>query len=61
MAVSEESAVRRAAAAFYEALNAMLAGDAAPMAAVWSHADDATYMGPDGAIRVGWDQLRASW
>ena len=24
-------------------------------------ADDVTYMGPDGTIRVGWDQVRASW
>jgi len=39
----------------------MLTGDAGPMAAVWSHADDVTYMGPDAAIRVGWDQVRASW
>jgi uncharacterized protein (TIGR02246 family) len=61
MTASEEPAVRRAAAAFHETLNAMLAGDPAPMAALWSHADDVTYMGPDGAIRVGWDQVRASW
>jgi hypothetical protein len=52
MAASNESAVRQAAA-LHEDLNAMLAGDAAPMAAVWSHGDDVTYMGPDGAIRIG--------
>ena len=61
MAASEEPAVRQAAAAFHEALNAMLKGDAGPMAAVWSHADDVTYMGPDGTIRVGWQEVRASW
>jgi hypothetical protein len=44
----------------HEALNAILAGDVAPMAAVWSHGDDVTYMGPDGAIRIGWNQVRAS-
>jgi uncharacterized protein (TIGR02246 family) len=61
MAAAAEAAVRQAAAAFHEALNAMLAGDPAPMAAVWSHADDVIYMGPDGAVRIGWDQVRASW
>ena len=42
-------------------LAAIEAGGSAERAAVWSHADDVTYMGPDGTIRVGWDQVRASW
>ena len=39
MPASDEQAVRRAAAQFYEALNSIFRGDAGPMAAVWSHAD----------------------
>lgn len=46
---------------FYEALNAMLAGDAAPMLDQWSHADDVTYMSPFGELLVGWEPVRASW
>ena len=61
MAAPEEQAVRQAAARFYEALNAVFRGDAAPMAAVWSHADDVTYMGPDGGFRIGWAEVFAGW
>ncbi len=50
-----------AAARFYAALNAMFEGDLAPMAEVWSHADDVTYMGPDGGFQVGWKQVLADW
>lgn len=46
---------------FYDALNATLAGDPAPMFALWSHADDVTYMSPFGELLVGWDAVRASW
>ena len=31
-------------------LNLMFAGDLGPMKDVWSHADDVTYMGPDGGF-----------
>ena len=61
MPASDEQAVRRAAAQFYEALNSIFRGDAGPMAAVWSHADDVTYMGPDGGIRIGWAEVSAAW
>ncbi len=46
---------------FYAALNAVLGGDPAPMLAVWSHADDVTYMSPFGELLVGWKPVRASW
>jgi uncharacterized protein (TIGR02246 family) len=61
MADSDEQAVREAAARFYEALNAIFRGGTAAMAAVWSHADDVIYMGPDGGFRVGWAEVLAAW
>jgi len=60
-AFADEAAVRAAAARFYTALNATFTGELAPMAAVWSHADDVTYMGPAGGLRVGWSQVLADW
>src|SRR5690349_9544093 len=50
-----------ATAAFYAALNDLLAGDVEPMLALWSHADDVTYMSPFGELLVGWEAVRASW
>ena len=32
----------------------MLHGDPEPFAGVYSHADDVTYMGAEGGLRVGW-------
>jgi ketosteroid isomerase-like protein len=46
---------------FHDALNVLFTGDAAPMKAVWSHADDVTYMGPSGAMQVGWAQIEPYW
>ncbi|MFL5844767.1 MAG: YybH family protein [Solirubrobacteraceae bacterium] len=46
---------------FYDALNAVLGGDAEPMLTLWSHADDVTYMSPFGELLVGWEPVRASW
>ena len=57
----DEQAVRKAAAQFYTALNAMLAGDPNPLKEVYSHADDVTYMGAAGDFRIGWDQVYADW
>jgi len=57
----DEKAVIKAAEQFYTALNAMFAGDLAPMKEVWSHADDVTYMGPAGGFRIGWAQVLADW
>ena len=57
----DEKAVLAATARFYSALNAMFTGDSGPMKAVWSHADDVTYMGPRGDFQIGWPQVLASW
>ena len=57
----DQKAVARAAAQFYTALNAMFTGDLTAMTAVWSHADDVTFMGPGGGFQVGWEQVSAIW
>ena len=56
-----KDAVLAANAQFYSALNIMFTGDATPMAQIWSHADDATYMGPDGKFLQGWSAIGANW
>lgn len=55
-APSDERTVQEATENFYQAINAMFHGDIDPMEAVWSHADDITYMGPDGTVNVGWNK-----
>jgi ketosteroid isomerase-like protein len=57
----DEFAVRQASASFYDALNKLFEGDASPMTAVWSHADDVTYMGPTGGIQFGWNEVLETW
>ena len=57
----DKKAVMEATDKFYIALNSMFKGDLDLMKEVWSHADDVTYMGPGGGIKVGWDQVLASW
>ncbi len=54
-------AVEQVVAKFYTGLNAMFTGDVAPMQEVWSHADDVTYLGPDGGFQIGWEQVGAQW
>ena len=46
---------------FHSALNVLFTGDAVPMKAIWSHADDTTYMGPAGGLQVGWSQIEPYW
>ncbi len=58
---ADDGGVAKATAQFYIALNAMFAGDVAPMEAVWSHAADVTYLPPDGSLLVGWHDVSASW
>jgi len=58
---NDTAAVKRATAEFYASLNALFTGKMAPMKAVWSHADDVTYMGPAGGMQVGWKQVQAQW
>jgi ketosteroid isomerase-like protein len=55
------TSLEAASAEFYAALNAMLGGDVEPMLALWSHADDITYMSPFGELLTGWEPVRASW
>lgn len=57
----DQPKVAKANEQFYAALNTMFQGDAAPMEAVWSHADDVTYLPPDGSMLIGWQAVRASW
>lgn len=58
---ADEQAVRQAVAGFYSALNILFAGQLGPMEKVWSHAEDITYMGPDGGYEIGWRQALAIW
>ncbi|HSA86728.1 MAG TPA: nuclear transport factor 2 family protein [Nitrospira sp.] len=57
----EHDEITAVAAGFYTALNALFEGDLAPMVEVWSHADDVTYMGPDGGFQVGWKEVLDEW
>ena len=56
-----EKGVKEAAMQFYSALNTMFKGDVSPMIEVWSHAPDVTYLGPQGGILIGWDQVSKTW
>jgi ketosteroid isomerase-like protein len=58
---NDHKEILEAAAQFYQALNAMFEGDLTLMKEVWSHADDVTYMGPDGGFQAGWDETLACW
>ncbi len=57
----DKKAVMEATDKFYVALNYMFKGDLDLMKEVWSHADDVTYMGPGGGIKIGWDEVLTSW
>jgi len=57
----DETGVQQANDAFYAALNDMFKGNHEPIVDAWSHADDVTYMGPDGKYIVGWDQVVTNW
>lgn len=60
-AADDTGAVNAAVVTFHDALNVLFTGDAAPMKAIWSHADDVTYMGPVGGMQVGWSQVEPYW
>ncbi len=57
----DQTGVEQANDNFYAALNAMFKGNHQPIVDAWSHADDVTYMGPDGKYIVGWDQVVSNW
>ena len=59
--MSSEDEVRAASAQFYAALNSMMAGDAAPLAEVWSHGANVSTMHPIGGREAGWDEVRGSF
>ncbi|BAQ18392.1 YybH family protein [Methyloceanibacter caenitepidi] len=59
--LSEEKAVCAAVDQWIVVLNAMLNGDPKPLADLYSHADDVTYMGAEGTFRVGWEATYADW
>jgi ketosteroid isomerase-like protein len=59
--MTDHDEITKAAAGFYAALNALFEGELGPMVEVWSHADDVTYMGPDGGFQVGWKDVLADW
>ena len=58
---NDEKEVKQAVSQFYVALNEMFKGNVEPMKDVWSHADDVTYMGPTGGIKISWKQVLADW
>ncbi|HEX4505863.1 MAG TPA: nuclear transport factor 2 family protein [Alphaproteobacteria bacterium] len=60
-ATNGKQAVLAANAGFYAALNTLFTGDSAAMEAVWSHADDVTYMGPTGGFEHGWAAVLKNW
>jgi ketosteroid isomerase-like protein len=57
----DKAAVLKANAQFYAAINQMFTGNIAPINAVWSHADDVTYMGPTGQFEHGWNTVLKDW
>lgn len=57
----EAKAVSMAIDNFYSALNILFKGNAQPMKEAWSHADEVTYMGPDGLYLMGWDNIEQMW
>ena len=59
--MDDEKAVRAALDQWFIALNAMLNGDPEPFAALYSHADDVTYMGAEGSYRTGWAAVYEDW
>ena len=60
-ATGDAAAGEAAVVEFHDALNVMFTGDGGPMKAMWSHADDITYMGPMGHFESGWDAIGPIW
>ena len=57
----DEAGVRRAVDQWAVVLSAMLNGDPAPLAELYCHERDVTYMGAEGTYRIGWDATYADW
>ncbi|OIO68032.1 MAG: DUF4440 domain-containing protein [Zetaproteobacteria bacterium CG_4_9_14_3_um_filter_49_83] len=58
---TNEVDVAAAVSYFYEALNVLFSGDTQAMKNAWSHADDSSYMGPDGLYLLGWQKIEEMW
>lgn len=58
---ADEKAVRAAVDQWFVVLNAMFAGDPRPLAELYSHGEDATYMGAEGGYRIGWEAIYDDW
>ena len=58
--MSTEQTIRDFVDRFYAALNRTLNGDPESMLALWSHGPEATVMHPDGARRMGWEEVRGA-
>ena len=59
--MSAEDEVREASTRFYAALDSMMEGDSAPLAAIWSHGAAVSTMHPIGGRETGWDEVRGSF
>lgn len=59
--MTDEHEVSTAIDNFYIALNVLFTGNSQPMIDAWSHADDVSYMGPDGLYLIGWDTINQMW
>ena len=59
--MDEQRAVRAAVDQWFVALNAMLSGDPRPLAEIYSHADDVTYLGAEGNVQIGWQATYNDW
>ena len=59
--MTNEQSISTAIDNFYSALNILFTGNGQPMKDAWSHADDVTYMGPDGLYLIGWGNIEQMW
>ena len=61
LAGDDENHPHAVAQRFYDAVNHVMSGDAAPMLELWSEQDDVTYFDPRGEIHRGRDALVSYW
>ena len=59
--MTAEDGVRKASNQFYDALNRMVNGDAAPMRDIWYSDTNVTTMHPVGGRQVGSNEVLNSW
>jgi ketosteroid isomerase-like protein len=61
MTMPDEDGLHTTSERFYAAVHAVVRGDPAPMLAVWSHGEEASYCTPGSDIVLGWPALEAYW